>query len=364
MTALRPILEGYIDLNIALVFSLAIWFGARAILSRTRFRAAYHMHLRLLMTLFVCVLLSPLLAAAVSHGMHAAMPGRSLAVSDIAVAAFLQGSIAMPAVEFEALLDTRQNWMDALVNGTSQLSLALASLLTICIGALFARVACVATSIRQTVATSFLWRRSRHVDIRLSDRVRVPFAVRGLRRRYVVLPSDIVTRQREMRFVLAHEFQHLRQGDAEWEIALEVLRPLFFWNPALIVWKSQIERLRELSCDQNVVASRGVDVRDYTNCLLDICSRSTSSGAPRVMNVAFVQAGRARRVLRRRILALRQVIPERQTGARGVLIAMALTFGVVVAVGTASIRQTQDWSQDRLMLSTVVNLEQLRARGF
>ena len=27
---------------------------------------------------------------------------------------------------------------------------------------------------------------------------------------------------------LAHEFQHLRQGDISWEIMIEFLRPLFF----------------------------------------------------------------------------------------------------------------------------------------
>ncbi|MEM6825439.1 MAG: M56 family metallopeptidase [Pseudomonadota bacterium] len=367
MTVLRPVLEGYIDLNIALVFSLLIWFGARAALSRTRYAVAYPMQLSLLMALFVCVLLSPLLGGAVSHAYHLAAPKSSLAVSDIAVAAFLQGSIDMKAVEFEALLNTRQRWLDALVGGNTPLSLGLAGLLAAGASALLARVIRTGLSIRRTIGASFLWRRTARVDIRLSDRVRVPFAARGLRRRYVVLPSAMVTQPRAMRFVLAHEFQHIRQGDVEWEIAFECFRPLVFWNPAIGVWKAEIDRLRELSCDQIVIASRRVDVRDYTTCLLDICARTVGASSPKVMNVAFVQTGRARRVLKRRILALRQGKPQVATGSHAAVAILALTLGVAIAIGSASIRQSKDWSQDRLMLSTVVNLERLEAingRGF
>ncbi len=63
--------------------------------------------------------------------------------------------------------------------------------------------------------------------------------------------------------VLAHEFQHLRQGDIEWEILLEALKPIFFLNPAFHAWKRQVEKLRELSCDSQVLTRGRIGVCDY-----------------------------------------------------------------------------------------------------
>jgi hypothetical protein len=47
----------------------------------------------------------------------------------------------------------------------------------------------------------------------------------------------------DLKMSLTHQFQYLRQGDIEWEIALAAMRPLFFWNPALILRKRQVEQL-------------------------------------------------------------------------------------------------------------------------
>ncbi len=41
-----------------------------------------------------------------------------------------------------------------------------------------------------------------------------------------------LARRTNLAVSLAHEFQHLRQGDIEWEILLEAIKPIFFLNPA------------------------------------------------------------------------------------------------------------------------------------
>jgi beta-lactamase regulating signal transducer with metallopeptidase domain len=74
----------------------------------------------------------------------------------------------------------------------------------------------------------------------------------------------------DLKMSLTHQFQYLRQGDIEWEIALAAMRPLFFWNPALILRKRQVEQLRELVFDQQVLARQGFDVRSYCYCRLRV----------------------------------------------------------------------------------------------
>jgi hypothetical protein len=44
----------------------------------------------------------------------------------------------------------------------------------------------------------------------------------------------------DLKVALTHPSQYLRQGDIDWEISLAAMRPLFFWNPALILKKRQV----------------------------------------------------------------------------------------------------------------------------
>ncbi|NVO54750.1 M56 family metallopeptidase [Rhodobacteraceae bacterium B1Z28] len=362
MTAVKPVLDAYLEMNIVLGLSAVIWLVARTVLVRTSLRYGFVAQLRTLKALCICVVFSPLLALGVSALAALAWPDRAVALGDIAVAAYLRGDIGMPATQFEALLNTRERWIDLVLSGQHPLMTITLIALTLVACLLAVRAIRDAVAIRKTVNSSFLWRRSACVDIRLSDRITIPFAVRGLRRRHVVLPSHLLDTPRELRFALAHEFQHIRAGDVEWEIGFELLRPVLFWNPAYLMLKYQFDRLRELACDQSVVARKRINAREYTACLLDYCARTVSMGRPRVLNVALVTGGKAKRVLRQRVIALTDA-PQVSAPLPVVFLGLTLTFAALLAVGSASIQQTHDWSHDRLMLSTVVNLERLEARN-
>ncbi len=362
MTAVKPVLDIYLELNLVMVLALLVWLGARFVLRRTSLRSAYFVQLRVFKVLLLCILLSPVLAVGLSELLRIVLPGRPVAIGDIAVAAYLRGDIALPATQFESLLNGWERWAENLLNGGSvAASVALA---TLAIGAIVLtfRVAHAALRIRQTVNASFLWRRSAKVDVRLSDRITVPFAVRGLRRRHVVLPTHLLDNPNELRFAIAHEFQHVRAGDVEWQLTLELLRPLLFWNPAYIALKYEFERLRELGCDQSIVARRRLDAGQYATCLLDYCGRIVSPNRSYVLDVALVSGGRAKRVLRQRVLALSDA-PLRHHPFKMLVGGCTLAFVGILAFGSASVRQTDGWSHDRLMLSTVVNLERLAERN-
>ncbi len=358
MTAVKPVLDAYLELNFVLILSVALWFTARIVLSHTALRLSFSDQFRLLRALVLCLLLSPVLAYGATSLFELLWPGQPVAIGDVAVAAYLRGEIALPAIQFETLLNTRQRWVESVLDGSSVgVLVALVALTTVAVS-LALRVIWAALRIRQTVQNSFLWKRSAKVDVRLSDHIMVPFAVRGLRRRHVILPSHLLNDRHELRFAIAHEFQHVRSGDVEWELVLEFLRPLFFWNPAYHILRYQFERLRELGCDQMIVDRRRLDTVDYANCLLDYCARTVSRERPQVLNVGLVNGSKAKKVLRQRVLALAEG-PSGRHPLPAMVMCCSLIFAVVLAWGSASLRQTDGWSHDRLMLSTVVNLERL-----
>ena len=119
MTAMKPALDLLIDANVVLVLAFCLWRVTHAMLGRSALRHDYSRQLLLLKLVLVITILSPLIAhVAVTIGQSLA-PKMPLTISDIAVAAYLRGDIAIPAIEFEALLNTRDRWIDGVLESRS-----------------------------------------------------------------------------------------------------------------------------------------------------------------------------------------------------------------------------------------------------
>ena len=361
MAAMKPVLDLVIDANVVLVLAFCFWWLAQTTVLKTRLKTDYVLQLRLLRAVLVLVVLSPVLSLLAVKSSQIFWPDVPMTVSDLAVAAYLQGDIAMPALQFEAVLNSRSNMLDSFFAGEMPWLSTLAGLLVVGSACLICRTAMTLSRIHGIVSASYVWRRTRRTDIRLSDTISVPFATRGLFRKHVVLPSALVTTPEDMKVVLAHEFEHLRQGDVEWELAFEFLRPVLYFNPAFHFWKLRFGQIREFNCDQSVLERLAITPARYADCLLRFCSQGrTKQRDISAFNVAFLKTGSSGRMaLEQRLLALAHT--RTPTSARWVLFSMSMVLALGVILAASSVRNPGDWSQDRLTLSTVVNLERLEA---
>lgn len=358
---MKPILDIAVDANVVLLVAFVLWAVAQAVIVRSRLKRNYGLQLRLLRAVLVLVVASPFLSLGAIFASQSLWPGAPITISDMAVASYLRGEIAMPAVEFEALLNSRNRVLEMILSGG--LPWMTAALTGIVLGAIALAVQTLwrITLIRRTVNDAYIWRRTATTDVRLSDTVHVPFAARGFLRRHVVLPSHLLTQPETLRIVLAHEFEHLRRGDVEWELVFEALRPVLYLNPAYLLWKRCFDRLRELNCDQAVIEHTRITPQDYARCLLDFCDRPKTPRTVGAFNVAFLRLGSraARTALETRLMALRH--GRRTEGGRLVFAGLALVLAAGIVLSAASVRNPSDWTQDRLTLSMVVNLERYNA---
>lgn len=361
------LLDAYVDVNLLLLFVCVIWCGVSRVLVRVGLTHTVTARLRMLRAVFIAVLLAPALAAAIVTVGRAGYPQavQSVNLTDFIVAQYLQGRFAMNASMLEELLSIRSRLAGSAFTPAGQ-----AVLFLIAAGGAFCliRLCWSVVRLRRIVAESHLWRRFGRAELRVSDMISVPFSTRVFRRRIVVLPSAMLERSADLKIAVAHELQHLRQGDVEWEIALGLVRPLLWWNPAFHIWRHQVEELRELSCDRQVLARRGYDVAAYCDCLLRVCGdglRSRRLLAVEAPVVALVRTenrlfgGRSAALLRRRMLSVIEGRAERHPRLAFALFslpALALTLTAAVAI-----QKPGDWSQDRIMLSTIVNLQRLQA---
>jgi len=373
MTLLNQIFDIYVDLNITLALTAIIWLAAKLALNRFGRKLAFNYQLAILNGLFAVMVLSPLAVAVYQHMQVAnVVPvAGTVNLADYAVSQYLRGGIAIPAEDFQSLLGLRSRVTESILTFAPGVGMAIDLFLLAGFAYFSARLAISVMRLRRMLSGCHKWRRSGRVSLLLSDRALVPFSARGIYRHYVVLPSDLLASPEDMKLVLKHELQHVRQGDVTWEIGLELLRPLFFWNPFFYVWKSEVERLRELACDQKVTEEAGVDLKSYCMCLLRAAQagfrkRELLKAKDRVGNVAAValievQDRVLRRSpaqkLRRRVEALLE--RDRLRPHWSFVCLAVLPMIAIVFLSALSIQKPADWSQDRIMLSTIINLDRM-----
>ena len=367
MKAGEALLDAFINANILFFVCYGLWLLVRMSMHCTGLKHAFGTQLKLLNAVFIAIILAPVVTL-LFHTIQDTGVARGVNVnlSDAVVAYYLNGGFQMEASKFEALVLTRDIFVLNVLSADGFFAKsAIAIFLAGMVLGLF-QLAMSVFCLRRIVKLSFAWRSFGRIKFRLSDRTLVPFSTRGLRNYYVVIPSHMLSDKDELKVAVAHELQHIRQGDLEWEIALEALKPIFFLNPAYRLWKRQVEHLRELNCDAQVLLHGRIDVRSYCETLLSVCQktlRRDRSFVLAVPKVTLVTADRASVFDRKRSFLEHRITSALQTQRvrfqQVVFVSIAVPLLVLTTLMTLAIQSPGDWSHDRLMLSTVVNLDRL-----
>ena len=367
MIAGEALLDAFINANILFLIGYAFWHLVRIAMGGVGQQHAYETQLRLLNAVFIAIVCAPFIALAFASLQRSGVaPGVNVNLSDMVVSYYLNGGLEMKASEFETLVLMRDTFTLNVLNGDGLIAQAVIAVFLAGFAVGLFRLMVSIFCLWRIVANGYAWRTFGRIRIRLSDHTLVPFSTRGLRNYYVVIPSHMLERTDEMNVALAHEFQHIRQGDLEWEVLLEWLKPFFFLNPAYRAWKRQVEYLRELTCDTAVLSRGKIHLRAYCETLLSVCQKTLRRDRAFVLavpKVTLVTADRAslfrgnHSFLEHRI---RSALDARKARHRPLLFAaIVIPLLAAVAMATLAIQSPGDWSQDRLMLSTVVNLDRL-----
>ncbi|MEM6891217.1 MAG: M56 family metallopeptidase [Pseudomonadota bacterium] len=367
MTAGEALLDAFINANILFVICFALWLVVRAILNGLGLRHAVGTQLKLLNLLFVAVAGAPIVAGAFRAMQNTGVtPKMNVNLSDAIVAHYLNGGFQMDSSKFETLVLLRDNFVRDLLNVQGIVAQAVIAvfLLGLAIGLL--RLIWSVICLWRIVGDSYHWRDFGRLKLRVSDRTMVPFSTRGLQNYYVVVPSHMLSESAELQVALTHELQHIRQGDLTWEMTLEALKPLFFLNPAYHAWKRQVEHLRELNCDNEVLLNGRIDVRSYCETLLSVCQKTLRRDRVFILavpKVTLVTADRSTLFDKKRSFLEQRIhsaLASRRTRFQNLLFTgISIPLLVATTLTTLAIQSPGDWSHDRLMLSTVVNLDRL-----
>lgn len=135
-----------------------------------------------------------------------------------------------------------------------------------------------------------------HLNVWLSDRVKTPCLV-GIFRPRIILPFGLSEKQRA--FVLCHEEEHLRHGDAVWKLLGYLMMSVYWYHYFLWMLYSVFLEDLELACDARVLQRMGENVKaDYSEALVDFSTRRRMVSAVQIAFGENYTRDRVRSVLR------------------------------------------------------------------
>ena len=168
-----------------------------------------------------------------------------------------------------------------------------------------------ATRIRRIIIDAQTIATRRRVRVLSSPAVRVPFSLWIPGMNFIVLPEDLIVSPIDVRMAIRHEAQHHRQLDTRVIYAFQLLRLMFFWNPAVHWLHKSMAELQEFSCDEALIESRKVSPQAYCSCLLRVAE---SAMGQRVTSICASMLGSGvGSMLKRRVEAL---LMRRASGSR------------------------------------------------
>lgn len=191
----------------------------------------------------------------------------------------------------------------------------------------------------------------RTVQIKQSDKIKAPLTY-GIFRPVVLLPKTTDwTDETRLRYILAHEFVHIKRFDALTKLLLASALCIHWFNPLVWVMYVLANRDIELSCDETVVQTFGETMKSaYAMTLIGLEERKNRL-TPLCNN--FSQNAMEERIV--------SIMKMKKTSVIGMILALALVIGVpavfATSANTAGQADDQDPSVRRLVLLRGANID-------
>lgn len=324
-------------------------------------RRSFSTRRRLGMAAIACLAVVPLVTPYLMTTSYAA----SVNATDVVVAQVLNGNLSISAEEMNGLLTLKTDWMTQITTGGSVLAQGIIAAFAVGFVVRGFYLLINVGRIRRAIGSGRVVQCTRWVSVVVTPAVEVPFSTRGLWRYYVVLPVSLYRGGTGVQMALGHEMQHIRQGDVDAEVVLSLISPLAVLNPGFWFLSSRLRKLGELACDRAYLARKGFDPQGYALRLLEIArsSQAAAKAQPTAFGVPLV--GRKVPFLSRRSMLKDRIVEiarDQDAPAKEALVlgaGMSVLMAAVVLVGAVSLTEPEDWSHERIMLSTVANLDRL-----
>ncbi|MBO4782524.1 MAG: M56 family metallopeptidase [Lachnospiraceae bacterium] len=122
------------------------------------------------------------------------------------------------------------------------------------------------------------------VRIIMTDKTKVPMTV-GVGNYTILIPEEDYS-DREKELILRHELTHIKNGDLIIQLLSNVLCVVYWWNPAVYLFRKNLEQYFELRCDGTVTSGMSKqELAEYLEILLKIYKNGKSKESGSTLGV-------------------------------------------------------------------------------
>lgn len=121
--------------------------------------------------------------------------------------------------------------------------------------------------LQKKINESCLIKKYKNIHIIAYEEFTVPFSFRTLRNIYVGVHYEHIINPENLQMILAHEFQHHRNGDTWICYFLLLLKLYFAFNPLMYLFDKNLNEIQELAVDETLVLKKKISPRKYSTCL-------------------------------------------------------------------------------------------------
>ena len=178
------------------------------------------------------------------------------------------------------------------------------------------------------------YRLFRPLAIVRSDQVNSPASI-GILRPRIIFPQKMdVDNEQLIRYILVHEYVHIRRFDTLWKLLALCAVCVHWFNPLVWVMLVLLNRDLELSCDEMVLRHFGGTERaSYAHSLIDMAERERSFS---IMHSYF-----SKNAAEERIIA---IMKYKKTSFLAIAVALALTLSMATGFATGAVAKDNDSS--------------------
>ncbi|MBT4792583.1 MAG: hypothetical protein HON90_13505, partial [Halobacteriovoraceae bacterium] len=203
------------------------------------------------------------------------------------------------------------------------------------------------------------FKKYKHVRILIGEKVSSPFSTLFGLYPVIVLPKYLINKK-EYKWVLRHEFQHIRQGDVYLNLLLEILKAFCFFNPMIWWWIKDLKESMEFSCDEQLTKKFPTKKKEYAYALLEVAEKSLELNVIKNLCAGMASLGREeQQILSRRI---KMIAKKKKMNSKHVVFSVGL-LTVVSTFAFASGIPPLNLEHDNLPQDVSSEVKELLVKG-
>ncbi len=177
------------------------------------------------------------------------------------------------------------------------------------------------------------------IQVAFVDQNIVPFTY-GWNKPVIVLPNTIRDIHEKLHMAIQHELVHIKRADYILQIILSLIKSVFWFHPIIWFQNKEIEIYREISCDQEVLNTSNISIKNYASMLLELIPVN------QLYNDFSLNMAAQQSTLKKRISTMKYHHLYKSSLKKSILFFLLITIGIIVPISCTDLNSPSNLTEE------------------